>query len=108
VPNSLASVRLRGQYQSVARDLAWDALVTSADRMNRRDSDDGLVVRAIRRRSLVRWCVVEGLWVGDNWTDAFEPVRTRRLLRSAWKDVQPLQQAGSKIGTFIRERPDAA
>ena len=88
------------------RDLIWDALYTVAKRLNRSGRAGELEVRALRRRSWRRWEVVEGLWVGDNWPDVFEPVRCRRILGHRWQDLQPVQQAASKIGTFLRERPD--
>lgn len=92
----------------MSRDLVWAALFDVADRLNRRVSGSTLEVRAARRRSFLRWTVVEGLEVTDNWTDVFEPVRTRRLLQSEWTEVQPVQQAASKVGAFLRERPDLA
>lgn len=88
------------------RDLDADAMVTVAERMNDRYPDPTLIIRASRRRSLLRWSVVEGLEVADKWTDVYEPVRKRRMLVGPWEQVQPVQQAASKIGGFMRERPD--
>ena len=30
----------------------------------------------------------------------------RGLVRRRWREVQPVQEASSKIGWFLRERPD--
>lgn len=79
-----------------------------ATRLNERTGDSGLEVRASRRRSLLGWSVEEGIEVVDNWTDVFEPVRRRRFFGSRWQEVQPVQEAASKIGWFLRERPDQA
>jgi hypothetical protein len=89
-----------------SRDLAWDAIVTVADRLSRQHESESISVKGARRRSLVGWSVTEGLETVDNWTDVFEPVRQRRLLGRTWTECQPVQQAASKIGTFLRERPD--
>ncbi len=108
MPIPVASQLLEGHDYQVTRDLIWAALYDVADRLNRRTSGSTLEVRAARRRSLLRWTVVEGLEVIDNWTDVFEPVRSRRLLGTAWTEIQPVQQAASKVGAFLRERPDLA
>lgn len=90
----------------MARDLVWAAIYEVADRLNRRVGDSTLEVRATRRRSLLQWTVTEGIEVTDYWTDVFEPVRRRRLVSSKWQDMQPVQQAASNVGSFLRERPD--
>jgi hypothetical protein len=91
----------------MARDLTWVAIFTVAERMTER-YDTALTIRAARRRSLLGWNVTDGLEVVDNWTRVFEPVRTRSLLGRTWNEVQPVQEAASKVGTFIRDRPDLA
>lgn len=53
------------------RDLTWDAMYTFAERMNGSGRVDGLEIRPVRRSSLTRFKVEEGLWVGDKWTDIF-------------------------------------
>jgi hypothetical protein len=91
----------------VERDQTWAAMYTVAERMTDKYGDEsGLTVHAVRRRTL--WSVVEGLWVGDNWTDVFEPVRARRRFGHVWTEVQPVAAAAASIGDFIRERPDLA
>jgi hypothetical protein len=52
--------------------------------------------------------VIEGLWVGDNWTDVFEPIRKHRPFSRVWTEVQSVHGAASNIGQFVRERPDLA
>ena len=63
-------------------------------------------MRGTRRRSLRSWSVTEGLLVSDKWTDVFDPVRKRRIFSSHWAGVEPVQEAASRLGTFLRERPD--
>jgi len=88
------------------RDQTWAAIWNVADRMNRRYPDSSLSVRPRRRWRLLRWEVVDQLEAGDNWTFVVEPVRKRRPFGGPWKDIQPVAEAASKIGKFIRERPD--
>lgn len=88
--------------------MAWAAIYEVADRLNRRASDSTLIVQAARRRSFLQWTVTEGIEVVDNWTDVFEPVRRRRLMSSKWQEIQPVQQAASNVGSFLRDRPDLA
>lgn len=87
------------------RDLTWDAMCEFADRLNRSGRARELEVVALRRR---QWLVVvtEGLWVGDKWTDVFEPVRRRVALSDRWTDLQSVDAAASKIGDFVDSRPD--
>ncbi len=106
VPFRLALTPGRGHDGAVTRDLTWAAIYEVAERLNRRVGDSTLEVRPVRRRSFLRWTVTEGIAVIDNWTDVFEPVRRRRIMRREWEGVQPLQEAASKIGTFLRDRPD--
>jgi hypothetical protein len=88
------------------RDLIWDAMHTFAERINASGRTGDLEVRPIRRTSLSRFRVVEGLWVGDRQTDVFEAVRVRRLLGRRWRDLQSVSEAAAKIGQFIATRPD--
>lgn len=90
------------------RDLTWDAMYTFAERMNGSGRADGLEVRPIRRSSIPRFKVEEGLWIGDKWTDVFEPVRVRRMLSTNWRELQTVSEAAAKIGTFVDTRPDLA
>jgi hypothetical protein len=108
VPILLASDAAHGHDVGVTRDLAWAAICEVADRLNRRVSDSTLEVRAVRRRSSLQWTVTEGIEVVDNWTELFEPVRRRRLMPSTWEEIQPVQQAASNVGSFLRDRPDLA
>jgi hypothetical protein len=87
------------------RDLTWDAMCGFADRSNRSGRAGELEVVALRRR---HWLIVvaEGLWVGDKWTDVFEPVRRRVAFRDRWTDLQSVAVAASKIGDFVDSRPD--
>jgi hypothetical protein len=102
----LASNPISGHDVGVTRDLPWAAIYKVADRLNQDVGDSTLDVRAARRRSFIRWTVTEGIEVMDNWTDVFEPVRRRRLMSDKWEEVQPVQQAASNIGSFLRDRPD--
>lgn len=103
---SAACTPSEGHTRAVTRDLPWAAIREAAARLNERATGTTLEVKAARRRSLRRWRVVEGLAVVDNWTDVFEPVRERRPFMSSWREVQPLEEAASKVGWFLRERPD--
>jgi hypothetical protein len=87
------------------RDLTWDAMCEFADRVNRSGRAQELEVIALRRR---QWLVIvtEGLWVGDKWTDVLEPVRRRVAFSDRWSDIQSVEDAASKIGTFLDSRPD--
>ena len=95
-----------GDDGAVRRDLTWDAMVTVAERLNREAGGLTSHVRASRQRSWLTLTVTEGLEVADNWTEAFEAVRKRRLPRGAWTEIQPVAQAASTVGRFLRERPD--
>jgi hypothetical protein len=86
--------------------LTWDAICTVAERVNDRYSASGLHVIATRRRSLWRWVVVEGLSIWDEYTDVFEPVRSRRPFTVAWIEIQSVASAASHVGAFLRDRPD--
>jgi hypothetical protein len=90
---------------SMERDQTWVAMVTVAERMTATScAGTSLAVAAVRRRNLLS--VIEGLHVGDNWTDVYEPVRKRRYFSGAWTELQPVNVAASSIGAFLRERPD--
>lgn len=83
----------------------WDAMCEVAARLDQRAQDQNLTVVAKRRWSLL--FITEGLWVGDNWTDVFEPVRRRpHFVFGLWRELQTVHEASSAIGTFLRERPD--
>jgi hypothetical protein len=87
------------------RDQAWAAMYTAAERLTSRYCQaDTLKVAAYQRRNLTN--VVQGLQVWDDWTDYDEPVRERRYFSKKWHELQPVQEAASKIGSFLRERPD--
>ena len=89
------------------RDQTWAAMYTAAERLTSRyGTGDTLKVAAFQRRNLTN--VVQGMQVWDEWTEYTEPVRERRYFSSKWTDLQPVQDAASKIGTFLRERPDQA
>jgi hypothetical protein len=90
------------------RDHTWAAMVDVTQRLDGRDPETMLVIRAARRRSLLRRSVTEGLEAVDKWTDLFEPVRRRRMFGRVWRELQPVQQAASHVGSFLRERPDLA
>jgi hypothetical protein len=90
----------------VGRDQTWAAMWNLADRMNRRYADTTLHVRPRRRRLPLRWRVIDQLEAADNWTFVVEPVRRRWLFGRGWDEIQPVKEAASKIGQFIRERPD--
>jgi len=92
--------------QEPKRDLVWDAMYEFAMRTEERAMKAGLTVMAIRKRHLGSWSVVEGLWIGDNWSEVFEPVRRRRFFSKDWIEIQPVQTAASAIGYFLRHRPD--
>lgn len=80
-------------------------MYTAAERLTARYcGGDTLRVAAYQRRNLTK--VVQGLPVWDKWTDYDEPVRERRYFSKKWNELQPVQEAASRIGTFLRERPD--
>jgi len=88
-----------------SRDLTWDAMVTAAERLSRL-SEDTVNVSAYRR-GVFR--VTEGLAAGDLWTYVpDEPVRWRWRISNHWHEVQPVGDAASKVGAFMRSRPDLA
>ncbi len=90
------------------RDLTWDTMCDFAERLNRSGRADSLKVRPIRR---LRWFGAlreQGLWIGDRWTDVYEPVRHRWLWSSKWREMQPVTEATNNIGRFVSERPDLA
>ena len=91
--------RLRG-------DSTWAAMVEAAERLNREPAGLTHRVSAARQRSWTTLTVIEGFVIGDKWTDAFEPVRRRRMTSTAWTDIQPLEKAAATVGRFLRERPD--
>jgi hypothetical protein len=89
------------------RDQTWAAMYNVAERLTARYCEaDTLRVFARRYRRLT--VVVEGLLVWDKWTDVFEPVRKRRIFSNRWTEIQPVNEAASKIGAFLQERPDQA
>jgi len=78
-----------------------------AERLTARHCEaDTLRVFAQRYRRMT--FVVEGLLVWDMWTDVFEPVRKRRVFTNKWTEIQPINEAASKLEAFLRERPDQA
>ena len=87
------------------RDLTWDAMCEFADRVNRSGRAAELEVVALRRRQWL-FVITEGLWVGDKWTDVFEPIRRRSALSDTWAELQSVEAAAAKIGQFLDERPD--
>jgi hypothetical protein len=101
---SLASLGDGGHAGVVARDLTWDAVCDAAKHLNLRAREQALEVVATRKRSIL--FVTEGLWVGDKWTDVFEAVRRRPHVGRGWRELQSVQEASSRIGRFLRERPD--
>ncbi len=51
--------------------------------------------------------VTEGLDAGDKWVYGLaEPVRWRWRFSNNWHEVQGVQDAASKVGAFMRNRPD--
>jgi hypothetical protein len=87
-------------------DATWQSLVAAAERLNRDRAAHTMHVVAERQRSWTMLTVTEGLAVGDKWTDAFEPVRRRKMTGSAWTEVQPVEKAAATVERFLRERPD--
>jgi hypothetical protein len=100
----LASLGEGGQAGVVVRDLTWDAVCDAAEHLNLSATEQALEVVATRKRSIL--FVTEGLWVGDKWTDVFEAVRRRPHVGRGWRELQSVQEASSRIGRFLRERPD--
>ena len=94
------------------RDLAWDTLVTTAERLSDEymaavfDRGGEFELQARRQRSLRRWRVTEGFWLwlidGCGESTVFEPVRSRPLLTGSWSEVKPIQRAASSIGARLR------
>ena len=87
-------------------DATWQSIVAAAERLNRDRAAHAMHVVAERQRSWTMLTVTEGLAVGDKWTDAFEPVRRRKMTGSAWTVVQPVEKAAATVERFLRERPD--
>jgi hypothetical protein len=85
-------------------DASWDGLVSAAEALEERAIAGGLNARAMRYTG--GGIVAEGLWVGDRWTDQFEPVRGRPRSASTWQDIQPVREAVANIVGFLRDRPD--
>jgi hypothetical protein len=85
------------------RDQMWAATCEVAERLTARYCEGTtLKVRASRRHKL--WSVTEGLRAWGNGTDVFEPVRTRHPFSRGWTEIQPVQDAASKIGYLAREQ----
>jgi hypothetical protein len=91
---------------AVDRDQTAAAMFTVSERMTSRYCEGTTLTVQPNTRGLFK--VVQGLLVSDNWTDVFEPVRTRRRFSDHWTEVQSVQDAAAKIGVFLRERPDQA
>lgn len=89
-------------------DSTWVAMEEAAERLSSLLlPDETLEVMALRRSTgLVT--VTEGLFVGDNWTDVFEPVRRRRYRSKTCTEIQSVEEAERGIEIFLRERPDQA
>jgi len=90
----------------VREDSTWAAIVAAAERLTREPAGLALKVLPARQRSWTTLTVTEGFAVGDHWTDAFEPVRRRRMVSTTWTDVQPIETAAATVERFLRERPD--
>lgn len=91
----------------MGRDQTWASMYNVAERLTARYCEaDTLRVYAQRYRHMT--FVVEGLLVWDKWTDVFEPVRKRRVFTNKWTELQPVNEAASKLAAFLRERPDQA
>lgn len=87
---------------SADRDLVWDALVTTAERLNTLANDADTVRASAYRHGFLR--VTRGLEAGDLWAEGpHEPVQQRRIFSREWHEVQPIQAAASKIGAFLRD-----
>lgn len=87
-------------------DQQWEELNATAERLTAL-STDTVSVWAFRRRRPLR--VTEGLDAGDNWVYGLaEPVRWRRPFASEWHQIQSIEEAATKLETFLRERPDQA
>jgi hypothetical protein len=99
-----------------ARDLTWDAIVTTADRMSDKycsaifDHGGEFELSAHRRRSLRTWTVTEGFLLvgyavgqGDSgYPEVFEPVRARPMLTRNWREVEAVQDAAAATGERLR------
>ena len=98
------------------RDLTWDAIVTTAERLSDKyhaeifDHGGEFELHPHRRRSFRRWEIAEGFLLIGYWVtretrdpDVFEPVRERRMLSAAWHEVQPVQAAAAAIGERLRD-----
>jgi hypothetical protein len=88
------------------RDATWLSMEEVAKRLSSDlPADETLEVIALRR-STGFLTITEGLFVGDKWTDVFEPVRKRRYFTKAWTMLQSIDEAANGIEIFLRERPD--
>lgn len=81
----------------MARDLPWDILITTCDRLG--EQYDPRRVRAAER-----W---RGFWVVAGIEApqfaVFEPVMRRRLFTRTWEEIAPIQEAARRAAAVLRE-----
>lgn len=95
----------RSKVPANEQDSTWAALVETASRLDARLEDNELEVLPLRRRT--RHVERDGLFVGNDWIDVFEPVRERQR-GGNWTEVQTVDHAAEEIAAFLRERADRA
>jgi hypothetical protein len=79
------------------RDLPWDVLVTTCERLSATYDAD---VRAGERFHLTGW-ITAGISAPAYAID--EPVMRRRPFTRRWEELQPIQQAASRAAAVLRE-----
>jgi hypothetical protein len=81
----------------VGRDLPWDVLVTTCERLSTKYDAD---VRAGERFHLTGW-VTAGISAPSY--AMYEPVMRRRPFTRRWIELHPIQEAASRAAAVLRE-----
>lgn len=82
---------------TVPRDLPWDILLTSCERLSEEYDAD---VRAAERFHLTGW-VTAGISAPS--FAIYEPVIKRRPFTRHWRELAPIQAAASRAAAVLRE-----
>lgn len=93
-----------GHTDEMTEPTTWAELALAAEQLDQSGAMNPFEVEALRRRTLLS--TVDGLWLGDMWTDVFEPVRRRFHLFGRWRQVQSIDEAEAGLEVFLRLRPD--
>lgn len=82
--------------REVSRDLSWDILVTTSERLGQR-YDPGSVRASQRWRGLWMVAGIEAPRFG-----VFEPVMRRRPFTRRWEELVPIQEAASRAAAALK------